>query len=237
MLILLCSTPKILIANSIGYLENANTAKQKLHLSYVLQPVDNSLDCIQGNWYDSDGNLVLTISNGQINGCKVIAFLRCGDAEGYRIQEKNGYRDIGLVFDHENYKKFIYYDESIVLRPTKDPLYYESINQMYLGMSKKYLNSLFGPPDKIDAQGPVFPYEKWIYTDSFTVSFSGDMATQIAIYNRIPFKFDKCGLRCNSSINEFSKFYNKIGSFIEITDGEYIYFDSKSIILSVTKWL
>ena len=82
-----------------------------------------------------------------------MAYLSAGDAGGYRIKEEHGYRDIGLVIDHNNYKKFLYLDETIVLRHTKYPQYVESINGMYLGMSMDDLLEKYGEPDRKEKRG------------------------------------------------------------------------------------
>lgn len=123
-----------------------------------------SLDRIVGNWYDSKGNLSLTISEDyKINGCKVIAayFYEYGDnhngidflpthsiaSEVYRIIEQNGYRDIEIEHYGSSYHEMLVVDAGkMILRKTKDQKYYESVGGIYLGMNKNQVLALYGSP-------------------------------------------------------------------------------------------
>ncbi|SEH35558.1 hypothetical protein [Selenomonas sp. KH1T6] len=210
----------------------------KINLNYTIMPYDyamSRLKNITGNWYDSKGNLVLTINNGYINGCKVMAYLSAGDAGGYRIKEENGYRDIGLVIDHNNYKKFLYLDERIVLRPTKYPQYVESINGMYLGMSMDDLLEKYGEPDRKEKKGKAFPSEWWIYNGAFSVFFVGDMASTIVLPYGSTFTFDKCGLSARDMEKSFRKHYKESANYgaVKIDEGEYIEFKKGTVELTV----
>jgi hypothetical protein len=217
-----------------------DVGKSKLTLNYEVQPLNRALyrlNHIKGNWYDSEGNLVLTIGNGYINGCKVICGLACGDAYGYRIQESDGYRDMGLVPDHENYKPFLWLDESKILRHSPKPVYKESINGLCIGMSKKYLLEKYGAPTRVDDDQAHrrFPCERWFYSTSFSVFFLDDMAAEITIYDKYNFRFDKSGLNCAEPEVILKQVYS-LDEYGEIAKGEYIKFDDEKGSVQLTSY-
>ena len=63
------------------------------------QSVAKILKAIDGNWYDHNGNLVLQIQDGYINGCKILTVYDLAGASGngganFRILESTGERFI-----------------------------------------------------------------------------------------------------------------------------------------------
>lgn len=63
---------------------------------------------LQGEWYDSDGNLVVTVANGYFNGCQILGFRDLvGGAPigGYiQIQESAGVRELYMVWSGRYYE-------------------------------------------------------------------------------------------------------------------------------------
>lgn len=153
-------------------------------------PLTN-LDSIVGNWYDSKGNLVLTISKDyKINGCKVIAayFYEYGDNHNYidvlpthsiasyvyRIIEQNGYRDIEIEYYGSHYHEILVVDAGkMVLRKTKIQQYYESVGGIYLGMDKSQVLNLYGQPASINPNIQSRYNATTKKTENFSPKYSG----------------------------------------------------------------
>ena len=204
-----------------------------------------NLEKIMGNWYDSKGNLALTIGRDYtINGCQVIAAyftnefysLYFGAAnEVYRIIEKNGYRDINFehYFGKNGNHEMLIVDGKNTLRRTKEPRYLESIGGIYLGMDKDQIVSLYGQPSKIET---VRHHVEWNYdNEGFNVHFVGNVVDRIKIYPNGNRRFDRTGLSARDSKETFKQHYNAKNGFnqrygvtdkiLDIGNGEEIYFD------------
>jgi hypothetical protein len=74
---------------------------------------------LYGDWYDQNGNLVLTIGNGYINGCQVITgfdFIGGIPGEGtIRILESTGYRDIHMQWSGNGKHRTLVIDNNMTL--------------------------------------------------------------------------------------------------------------------------
>lgn len=71
------------------------------------QYVSNAVNKMAGDWYDSDGNLVLSIADGYINGCQVVAGYDFAGGNSnaigvFRILEDAGYRNIKIQWSIHN---------------------------------------------------------------------------------------------------------------------------------------
>ncbi len=215
--------------------------KSNLQLKYEIQSngSDRNMNRYQGNWYDSKGNLVLTIDGHYINGCPIVAFLRAGEVVAFRIKESDGYRDMGLSFVPESAKDFLIFDEQLTLRHSKEPQYSESIGGMYLGMRPQDLEAMYGRPSFVDKKEGAFPTERWHYSNDFEVFFTGDMATGITIYRPEKFHYDKSGLPCTASLSQLRQAYHdtKGYHFIELEYHDRILLQDGKVYLSGDAWL
>ena len=80
-----------------GELQTSEVQAQAMDYVYV----SRAIDMMAGDWYDSDGNLVLSIGDGYINACQVVAGYDfaggSSNADGvFRILEDAGYRNLKL---------------------------------------------------------------------------------------------------------------------------------------------
>ena len=188
-----------------------------------------------GNWYDSKGNLALTISSDYtINGCKILDLeIIGGEYFGLtykvKILEKAGERDI-VFFHHtgdmnkpaEEYHEFIHIGKQAFIR-TKTPRYYESVGGIYLGMNKDKVLSMYGQPSKIDEQNfrnslnsSTWSYEKI----GLELRFSGDIVSSITIYPNSNLRFNKSGLSANDSMDSYKNFY-RVSKISDITSNSF----------------
>lgn len=208
------------------------------------QAINHVLKSISGDWYDTYGNLVLTIQNGYINGCSVVAghdFAGGNPGGGYLvIDEASGHRDIkfdwdtiGRVTDHH----YLIMNKKTLLRRTKECSYYESIGGIYCGMTAKQLVQKYGQPSRIKNSF-------WYYDDQkfSVVMIEGEMVNSIRIYPGCNLHFDRSGLGIKDSYSVYSQAYGfeyvKGREANPIGHEEYIWFEHnpESVCLSMFSW-
>lgn len=151
---------------------------------------------ISGNWYDTNGNLVLTISSDyKINGGTVLDVeINEGDYQ-IKIDEGISYRiiNLGAFGSYEGYHEMrilgnLASGNKIVLRKTKEPRYFESVGGIYLGMDKNQVASLYGTPSSDNSQ---YGRTTWKYdNEGFSVEFDCGVVTGITIYSYGDRRFD-----------------------------------------------
>ena len=196
-----------------------------------------------GKWYDSKGNLVLTISSDyRINGCVILSVDFDGtDNFTVKIAENNGYRDIILGgsgnlycedFIPSAYYRMIVVDDKIILRDSKQQKYFEAVGGIYLGMDKDQLLSLYGQPSNIDTRRSTWKYSNL----GFDIHFGLNIVTGITIYSNGNKKFDWSGLTANDSKYDFERKYkSKFSSrnLMRIGHGEMIAIGNNYVGLSI----
>lgn len=108
-----------------------------------------------GDWYDSQGNLVLQIGDDYtINGYKVLNLYCDGEYWGFKAQTSNYQRDIVYFYNYScssNPNANSYHDlisHGKFLHRDKIPRHYESIGGIYLGMSQDDVLKLYGAPSE-----------------------------------------------------------------------------------------
>jgi len=206
----------------------------------------NRLEDIIGNWYDTNGNLALTISKDySINGCKI---LNCelfgftnyvaGIRYDLKIIEKTGVRDLILEyvssstakkFSERNFHEMLIIDCQNFYYREKNRYHYESVGGIYLGMKKNEVLKLYGEPSAVEKTPYV--YNSWEFkykNDGFDVQIVGDRVFSIKIYDYSNRKFDISGLSARDSEESYKRFYKPKayvgirGSVFYIGNGELI---------------
>ena len=161
-----------------------------------------------GDWYDTNGNLVLKIGNDYtINGAKIISVDFEGDTVAFYKFQLQGGNDIELQTfgNYDGEHAMLVLDEEKVLRRTQEPKYFESIGGIYLGMSKSQVMSIYGEPLGVENQ-PVQKISIWTY-NGFELIFQYDVVSSITIYGRGDRRFDLSGLSASSSKEDFERKY------------------------------
>jgi len=192
------------------------------------------LNSVVGNWYDTKGNLVLTISSDhKLNGMQVMNLNIDGDALVgiYEITYKDGNQNKFIEFwdlsSVNNSYKFLIMNPGknncYVLRKTKNPQYYESVGGIYLGMSESEVLRLYGTPSSKEHYN------------------NGGIVTEITFYSNGDRKFDRTGVSARNSASEFARKYNARilqsnrgnGTAVQIGHGEAIILKNNSASLII----
>ena len=200
---------------------------------------------VTGDWYDANGNKVLSISNGYINGCRIVD----GDdfVGGYPgagvliIQEAQGRKAIHLQWLGNGEHKTLIMNKKDQLTNKLQKVHYESVNGVYLGMNRQAVIDLLGTPSSIEK---MHSRETLKYTNlGLKVVTEHNMVTVITLTGKNA-HFAKSGLSIDSSMLDYYNFYqfNRMPSELSkdkyqgpfsIGHGEYIFFDGNEVSLTM----
>lgn len=215
-------------------------------LAYAV-PVSNLKDII-GNWYNTKGELVLTISNDyRLNGYQIVSVDFEGDtAAMYKITIGDGNKsgDIEVMrsssYNSKAHEMLVVNwtsDDCYALRRTKNPQYFESIGGIYLGMDVAEVLKTYGEPSSAEHFDRVM--REWILKYDkigMDVSVYAGVVTEITIYPYGNRKFDRSGLSANNAITDFGYKYNtsvtRRGN-LDIGTGEVIHIDRNGVTLGI----
>lgn len=199
-------------------------------MEYYSVPVTHLKNYI-GNWYDANGEFVMTINNDYtINDYRITSLGYTGDTVAfYKIGVSNGSNSGNIYlqtfgsYGNNTYHEMLILNEETALRRTKAARYVESIGDIYLGMNQNQVVSLYGQPSSVEnSRGST----TWKYNrEGFSVVFSYGVVSSITIYSYGDRRFDKSGLSANSTRADFEYKYNKSVSrrgSIDIGYGELI---------------
>ena len=179
------------------------------------ETVNVLLQAIEGPWYDANGNLVLDIKAGTINGCQVESgwdftggrALASGRLE---ILESIGLRS--LYFNWQllgNNQDYLTLNGQQTLHRLPQLPYYESAAGLHLGMSVEQVARTLGQPDKSGHLLPIYPQDGWYYApQKLVVQFQGDTVSQIVLLPGSPVKLQQSGLGSGDSPQAFAQFYH-----------------------------
>ena len=220
------------------------------HSKFSADEVLRNLNPVNGNWYDEQGNKVLVIANGYINGCKVVDGFDFAGGRGqygvYRIMEGSGPRDITI---EKLTDKMIKVDNNTILKSTASASYFESVNGIYLGMAESDVVNKIGSPNNVvtNAVRPI-----WVYNNlGISLQMESGRVVSISMKNNGKWFFDRSKLNYRNPISDYVRAYHlaatpkvlssedrkrgSIGWGHKIADGEYLWFDyyPESIQLSI----
>ncbi len=197
------------------------------------------LERLSGNWYDSHGELILSVKGNYINGCEVISgydFVGGGVNGYFRIKEASGYRDL-KIYQIGTFGKYLELDDRIGLRRTIKPDYAESVNGLYLGMGKDDVSMHLGRPDRSYLS---YGNEVWNYQSrGIKIEFYGDMVSQISLMNNGQWHLDRSGLNYADPLTAYKDFYgreNFWSDHLTVGKKEYIWFRDYPREISLNLW-
>ena len=199
---------------------------------------------VAGDWYDVSGNKVLSISNGYINGCRIVDgtdFVGGYPGAGvFIIQEAQGRKAIHLEWLGNGEHKTLIMNKKDQLTNRRQKEYFESVRGVHLGMTRQQVIDLLGTPSSSDVRGR----ETLKYTGlGLSIDLDHNMVTVITITGKGS-HFDKSGLGTDASMIDYYNFYqfnrmpselskNTFQGVFSIGHGEYIFFGRNEISLTV----
>ena len=207
------------------------------------------MNSLRGDWYNTGNKLVLSINDNYINDCQVVKLMNLvgggSDAGGtFIIAENNGSRDLQLGWhvlgnEHDS----LYYGGQTLHK--KSAGYFESVDGVYLGMSKAQVIATIGAPDQVGTSK-----DDWdlLYSRrGMRLALSNDSVVSITIKENGTARFDRTGFNCRTSLDSYYKSYKlerrpsvptepytSNGAY-GIGHGEYLVFDEypRSILLTI----
>lgn len=209
-----------------------------------LDSVIHASQKIVGDWYDTNGNKVLTISHGYINGCPIVDgadFVGGYPGAGvFIIQEAQGRKAIHLEWmGVGNHKSLIMNKTTQLNNGSKE--HYESVHGVYLGMTKEAVYNLLGKPSSVSKS---YGRETLKYNElGFYVVADNNLVTVIRLIgNNV--RLEKSGLTKDSSVIDYYNFYqfnrmpselskDKYQGVFSIGHGEYIAFSDGEVLLTL----
>ena len=199
---------------------------------------------VAGDWYDTSGNKVLSISNGYINGCRIVDgadFVGGYPGAGvFIIQEAQGRKAIHLEWLGNSEHRTLIMNKKNQLTNQLQKEHYESVRGVHLGMNRQQVIDLLGTPNSSEVRGR----ETLKYTGlGLSIVLDHNMVTVITLTGKNT-HFDKSGLGIDSSMIDYYNFYqfnrmpselskNTFQGVFSIGHGEYIFFDSNKVSLTV----
>lgn len=174
-------------------------------------PLDSVIRASQkvaGDWYDASGNKVLSISNGYINGCRIVDgadFVGGYPGAGvFIIQEAQGRKAIHLQWLGNGEHKTLIMNKKDQLTNQLQKEHYESVHGVYLGMNRQAVIDLLGTPSSIEK---MYSRETLIYTNlGLKIVTEHNMVTVITLTGKDA-RFAKSGLSIDSSMLDYYNFY------------------------------
>ena len=209
-----------------------------------LDTVIHASQKIEGDWYDTSGNKVLTISNGYINGCPIVDgadFVGGYPGAGvFIIQEAQGRKAIHLEWMGVGNHKSLIMNKTTQLNNGSQE-HYESVHGVYLGMTKEAVYNLLGKPSSVSKS---YGRETLKYNElGFYVVADNNLVTVIRLTGDNA-RLEKSGLTKNSSVIDYYNFYqfnrmpselskDKYQGVFSIGHGEYIAFSDGEVLLTL----
>ena len=190
-------------------------APQPVHAAQMEQQyVTKVLNLMEGDWYDADGNRVLQIGGGYINGCRVLAAydFAGGSSHGagrFDILESTGSRRLYLTWDirHADTDSIKLNDHQMLHRTAKPP-FNESIAGIHLGMTAAEVTAVLGTPPQVLDLSPYVNTHGWYYPDlRIAVTFDADTVDRILLLKGSRAILERSGLNCENAPYEFAQAY------------------------------
>ena len=232
-------------------------APQPAHAARMEQQyVTKVLNLMEGDWYDADGNRVLQIGDGYINGCHVLAAydFAGGSSHGagrFDIIESTGRRSLYLTWDirHADTDSIKLNDHQMLHRTAKPP-FNESIAGIHLGMTAAEVTATLGTPPQVLNLSPYVNTHGWYYPDlRIAVTFDADTVDRIFLLKGSRAVLERSWLNCENTPYEFAQAYhmkripevryddsNVFTVCYAIGDDEYLSFGNRMEYIELSKY-
>lgn len=218
------------------------------------------LNIISGDWYNDNGDKVLTIRNGYLNECKVVAGFDWAGSKGsggavLRITESDGSRDIRISWlKGIGAGNFVQLDKGEHLHNVAQGYFFESIGGIHLGMPIDAVESRYGkaqviPPSTAFIDGNP-NRTRWYYPSlGIILWLDGKSISHISLLRSSKLRLERSGLTCLNTPQEYARAYsmnrvpelptkNNGGIAYSIGHGEFLCFgrDMSYVGLDIYGW-
>lgn len=175
-------------------------------------PVPGAADWLEpavGEWYTTDGELAMTITDSAINNCPVTALtdmtLDYPRTGRFTVAEAAGEKTIKLdLLGHKSHQYLIVNDRTPLRRSIHGD-HYETIGNLYLGMTKADLVAAYGQPATVT---PDQGTERWAYsTPHVDVVLQGNLVMAVRVYKDCDLTFAQSGLGANDTPDAYAQAY------------------------------
>lgn len=211
------------------------------------QTVADWLAPAAGDWYNTKGDLVLTVEGAAINGSAVTDIEDYTDGyprKGkFTIREQAGDRVMSLDLMGHKSHQYLIMDNTTPLRRSIHGDHYESIGGVYLGMTQSDLEAAYG---QADSTVPDQDTSRLIFdSHHMDVYLRAGIVIGVRIYDGSDLKFEQSGLGSADTAAAYAKAYGwestpavptdaaEISRAYKLPQGEYLRFGQNFVQLSV----
>ena len=196
---------------------------------------------MSGEWKNLDGQVVLNIQNGYINGAQVLdvtklaGYSKFGSGE-LIIHEAAGNRAVHVEFAiFGNSTDRIVYNDQALFKQIPVP-YSESVSGIHVGSTKDEVLQTFGNPTKRmgDTYGESLEYAHY----KMRIRLDGGSVTSVTLFKGSLLQFDTSGLSYGDGKDEFMRVYDipNRGEVVKkaLPTGEYIAYYIQDGLVEIT---
>ena len=211
------------------------------------QTVADWLAPAAGDWYNTKGDLVLTVEGAAINGSAVTDIEDYTDGyprKGkFTIREQAGDRVMSLDLMGHKSHQYLIMDNTTPLRRSIHGDHCESIGGVYLGMTQSDLEAAYG---QADSTVPDQDTSRLIFdSHHMDVYLRAGIVIGVRIYDGSDLKFEQSGLGSADTAAAYAKAYGwestpavptdaaEISRAYKLPQGEYLRFGQNFVQLSI----
>lgn len=205
------------------------------------------LEPAEGEWYDTKGELAMTVTANAINNCPIVGlsdmtygYPRTGT---FTVAEAAGTKTIQLqLLGHKSHQYLIINDRTPLRRSIHGD-HYETIGNISLGMAKDDVLAAYGQPSAVSSDQGV---QRWSYTaPHMDVLLRGNLVMAVRAYKDSDITFARSGLKASDTPEAYAAAYNldtvpvipaeegTVSEGYALPQGETLYFAQEYVALSV----
>lgn len=163
-----------------------------------------------GDWYDTQGQLMMTVTISSINSCPVTALtdmtLDYPRTGRFTVAEADGEKTIKLDLLGHGSHQYLIVNDRTPLRRSLHADHYETLGNLYLGMTKDDVVAAYGQPASVT---PDQGGERWSYsTPHVDVVLQGNLVMTIRAYSDSNVTFAQSGLSAASTPDAYAQAYS-----------------------------
>lgn len=209
--------------------------------AYYSEIEQKYVDRMSGEWKNLDGQVVLNIQNGYINGAQVLDITKLAGyskfgSGNFIIHEAAGNRAVPVEFAiFGNSTDRIVYNGQALFKQIPVP-YSESVSGIHVGSTKDEVLQTFGNPTK--RMGYTYGESLEYAHYKMRIRLDGGTVTSVTLFKGSPLQFDTSGLSYDDGKDEFMRVYDipNRGEVVKtaLPTGEYIAYYIQDGLVEIT---